>query len=131
MIFIYLILTTIASYYLALVLITRIKFKQKRMNLSIVLTLYLPIYIISVHVKLAYKERYNKPKLKVIVKSMTIEYNIAVVILADVMYFYAKNSNKAKANITLRDRMKESINRLGNGKKYFPNVIKETLIPNV
>ncbi|AEO25582.1 hypothetical protein MF272_001091 [Listeria monocytogenes] len=131
MIFIYLILATIISYYTTLVLVTRIKFKQKRMNLSFALTLYLPIYIISVHLKLAYKERYNKPKLKVIMKSMTVEYNVAVVILADIMYFYAKKSSTARANVSLRDKVRETINRLGNGKEYFPNIIKETLIPNI
>ncbi|EKZ2208044.1 hypothetical protein REI68_003102, partial [Listeria monocytogenes] len=128
MIFIYLILATIISYYTTLVLVTRIKFKQKRMNLSFALTLYLPIYIISVHLKLAYKERYNKPKLKVIMKSMTVEYNVAVVILADIMYFYAKKSSTTRANVSLRDKVRETINRLGNGKEYFPNIIKETLI---
>ncbi|EAG9270561.1 hypothetical protein [Listeria monocytogenes] len=131
MIFIYLILATIISYYTTLVLVTRIKFKQKRMNLSFALTLYLPIYIISVHLKLAYKERYNKPKLKVIMKSMTVEYNVAVVILADIMYFYAKKSSATRANVSLRDKVRETINRLGNGKEYFPNIIKETLIPNI
>ncbi|EAC2291736.1 hypothetical protein ACQ9QU_001553 [Listeria monocytogenes] len=131
MIFIYLILATIISYYTTLVLVTRIKFKQKRMNLSFALTLYLPIYIISVHLKLAYKERYNKPKLKVIMKSMTVEYNVAVVILADIMYFYAKKSSAARANVSLRDKVRETISRLGNGKEYFPNIIKETLIPNI
>ncbi len=129
MIFIYLVLATITTYYVALVLITRIKFKQKKMNLSISLSLYLPLYIISVHLKLAYKERHDRPKLKVILKSVTVEYNIATVILADILYFYASRSNSAKANTSFRSKVKQTVNKLENGKKYFPNVMKETLIP--
>lgn len=120
----YVILGTLFFYYVALVMVTKEKFSQRNMNASLGLLLVVPLYINYIHFKIANGNRRNKPMLKVIFKSVTIDYNVAVVILAEVMLFYAKQE---RAQSTSNNVMRQNIVKLNKDSGSFNAAISEQL----
>lgn len=99
MLLLYVLLLAIVVYYLALVGITHIKFSQRKIRASVPLLLVIPLFILFTHARLAFKNRFDKEKTKQIIKFATVEYNLAVVVLIEVMIFCTESARNTSSSI--------------------------------
>ncbi|WP_239257388.1 hypothetical protein [Listeria ilorinensis] len=117
-------LISVVVYYVALVIITKIKFAQSNLKASFSLLLIVPIFIFKVHIKLAYEHRHEKRKVKLILRNGFVEYNVAVAILSEVMLFCAK---QGIAENTSNRVNRQNVNELNKDEKRFNRVIASEL----
>ncbi|WP_439444132.1 hypothetical protein ACSMFR_05710 [Listeria aquatica] len=127
MLLLWTLLLTVITYYFALVLITKIKFGQRKLKTSLFLSLIIPGYVFIVHFRLAYKHRYNKKNAKVILQNAFVNYDVAVVILAEIMLFYAEQGIASSASEPIK---RQNINNLNkkDTKSYNRAITNELVV---
>lgn len=74
-------------YYIGLVILTNKSFKRNKIDLGILINLYLPIYIIKSFIKVAIKHKNNRAVRRKALLSIFFDYNIALAILIEVVEF--------------------------------------------
>ena len=108
-------------YYIGLVILTNKSFKRNKIDLGILINLYLPIYIIKSFIKVAIKHKNNRAVRRKALLSIFFDYNIALAIFIEVVEFgisknYIRLSPSSKklhimekvGSLWKQDRMKKS-----------------------
>lgn len=113
---VYVLSITLLLYLTSLIGVTKSKFNQRNLNPSFPLLIAIPFYILLVHVKLAIEKRDNPKFSFFIIKSFIFDFNVAVVILAEIMLFHATNE---KGESFANRGLKSDVNKFNREKKIF------------
>ncbi|MDT2669162.1 hypothetical protein [Enterococcus dongliensis] len=87
MIVLIIILSFLIVYYLGLSYLTTVAFKRKKINLSLGLKLFLPIYIIKTYIGVIRNHWHNKGARKKAFIDLVFKYDMALIILVEVVHF--------------------------------------------
>lgn len=92
------VLTSIVGYYLSLVYITRIKFLASKIKLSIPLSLFIPLHILYIHIIIAYQSRLDRKKVKRILTTYVLAYDLPLVVLIEYLNFKLETADDYKVS---------------------------------
>lgn len=97
------VLFSLILYYIGLVIVTKVAFKRRNIVLSITVSMLLPIFIIKTFIRVAFENKSDRKVVKKALASIFVRYEIALLILVEVIAFgfekgMIKSANKVKTN---------------------------------
>lgn len=123
-------------YYIGLVILTKMAFKKRKINLGLVINLIIPLYIIKTFVNVAIKHREDKTVVKKALGAIFLDYGVALAIMVEVILFgiekqYIKvNSAKEKQRNTISVKLGLLLGRHGKLKTNFSNSLDDYVFAN-
>lgn len=122
-------------YYIGLVILTKMAFKKRKINLGITVNLIIPLYIIKTFINVAIKHRDDRTVVKRAIGAIFLDYGIALAIMVEVIIFgiekqYIKvNSAKEKQRNTISVKL-GILARHGKLKTNFSNSLDNYVFAN-
>lgn len=122
-------------YYIGLVILTKMAFKKRKINLGITVNLIIPLYIIKTFVNVAIKHREDRAVVKKAIGAIFLDYGIALAIMVEVILFgiekqYIRvNSTKERQRNTISVKL-GILARHGKLKTNFSNSLDNYVFAN-